>query len=50
MFAGADAAHAVDGLRLRGVVVNGRPLVDRDTARKVAGLTFGEFVRDVSFD
>ena len=29
VFEGADADHAVDGLRLRSLVVNGRPLVDR---------------------
>ncbi|HVE85714.1 MAG TPA: glycosyl hydrolase family 28 protein [Myxococcales bacterium] len=44
VFQGADAAHAVRGLRLRDVVVNGTRLVDRATAEKAANLTFGPFV------
>jgi polygalacturonase len=47
VFAGADATHAVDGLRLRNVVVNGRRLTDVDRAREVAGLTVGPFVNGV---
>ena len=50
VFAGADPDHAVDGLSLRGVVVNGRLLVDEATAAEVAGLTIGDHVRGVSFD
>ncbi len=50
VFAGADEEHAVDGLALRNVVVAGRRLVDADTARDVAGLTIGPFVRNVRFE
>jgi hypothetical protein len=50
VFEGADPAHAVDGLRFRDVVVNGTRLADAATAARVAGLTIGDHVRDVSFD
>jgi hypothetical protein len=49
VFAGADPVHAVDGLTLRHIVVNGRSLVDAATAADVAGLTIGAHVRGVSF-
>ncbi len=47
VFSGADDRHQVDGLRLRNVVVNGRPLTSLEEADAVAGLTVGPFVRDV---
>lgn len=50
VFEGADEGHALDGLRLRDVVVNGRHLGDAATAREVAGLTIGPHVRNVTFD
>ncbi len=50
VFEGADEGHAVEGLRLSNVVVNGVRLRDAATAARVAGLTIGEHVRDVSFD
>ena len=50
VFEGADETHAVQGLRLKGVVVNGRPLRDAETAREVANLTIGPHVRDVTFE
>jgi hypothetical protein len=49
-FEGADAAHLVDGLSFRDVVVNGRRIGDADTAREVANLTIGPYVRNVTFD
>ncbi len=49
VFEGADQAHAVDGLRLEGFVVNGQRLGDAATARSVAGLTIGPHVRNVTF-
>jgi hypothetical protein len=49
-FEGADERHAVDGLRLRGFVVNGRRLTDAETARRVANLTIGPNVRGVTFE
>ena len=49
-FEGADPEHAVDGLRLAGVVVNGEHLHDLATAARVAGLTIGPHVRRVTFD
>jgi Glycosyl hydrolases family 28/Pectate lyase superfamily protein len=50
VFEGADETHAVEGLRLKGFVVNGQRLRDAAVARRVANLTIGPFVRDVSFD
>jgi polygalacturonase len=49
-FEGADDTHAVDGLRLKGFVVNGRHLPDAATARDVAGLSVGPYVRNVTFE
>ena len=50
VFEGADEAHAVDGLSLRRLVVNGRPLRTADEARTVANLTIGKHVRRVSVE
>ena len=50
VFEGADDVHAVDGLTLRDVVVDGRALVDDATAAEVAGLTIGAHVRGVSVE
>jgi len=50
VFEGADAEHAVDGLRLRRVVVNGRHLHDAATAHAVANLTIGAHVRNVTIE
>jgi hypothetical protein len=50
MFAGADATHALDGLEFRSFIVNGERLVDAETARRVANLTIGANVRNVTFD
>ncbi len=50
VFEGADAAHPVDGLLLRRVIVNGRHLADAATARRVANLTVGPHVRNVRFE
>jgi hypothetical protein len=50
MFAGADAEHAVHGLRFKDVVVNGVRLKDRAEAEKVANLNIGPFVDDVTFE
>ena len=46
VFAGADEAHAVEGLRLHGVVVGGVPVTDEASAAG-AGLAIGPFVRNV---
>jgi polygalacturonase len=50
VFEGADEAHPVEGLTLRNVVVNGQHLHDAATARRVANLSFGPYVRDVTFE
>ncbi|HEX4420812.1 MAG TPA: glycosyl hydrolase family 28 protein [Kofleriaceae bacterium] len=50
VFAGADAAHAVRGLVLRNVVVRGERLRDREAAARVAGLTIGPHVDDVTIE
>ncbi len=50
VFEGADEAHAVDGLRLSGIIVNGQHLRDAATARRVANLTVGPHVRNVTFE
>lgn len=50
VFQGADAAHAVRRLALRNVVVNGIRLLDRATAARVANLTIGPFVEDVTIE
>jgi hypothetical protein len=50
VFEGADDVHAVDGLTFKGVVVNGQRLTDEATARDVANLTIGAFVRGVTFE
>jgi hypothetical protein len=50
VFAGVDDAHAVDGLRLRSVVVRGRRLTSAAVAREIAGLTIGDHVRSVEID
>jgi polygalacturonase len=50
VFEGADERHAVDGLRLSGFVVNGQHLRDETAARRVANLTIGPHVRNVTFD
>ena len=50
VFEGADEAHAVDGLELRRVTVNGEHLGDAATAASVANLTIGPHVRNVTFD
>jgi polygalacturonase len=50
VFAGADETHAVDELTLRDVVVGGQRLVDADSAERIAGITFGENVRNVRFE
>jgi hypothetical protein len=50
VFEGADEAHALEGLRLRGIVVNGQHLRGAATARRVANLTIGPHVRGVTFE
>ena len=50
VFEGADETHAVEGLRLRGIAVNGQHLRDAATARRVANLTIGRHVRGVTFE
>ena len=50
VFQGADAAHALRGLRLRKVTVAGVPLRDAATAARVANLTVGPFVEEVAFE
>ena len=50
VFQGADAEHAVKGLHLRNVVVNGVRLTDRAIAEKVANLQIGPFVEDATFE
>ena len=50
VFEGADEAHQVEGLRLKDIVVNGQPLRDAATARRVANLTVGPYVRGVTFE
>jgi polygalacturonase len=50
VFEGADDLHAVDGLTIRDMVVNGVHLSDAAVARDVAGLTIGPHVRNVSFE
>ena len=50
MFEGADDAHAVEGLRLKNVVVNGKHLTSADVAKSEANLTIGPFVKGVSFE
>jgi len=50
VFEGADARHAVDGLRLKDVSVGGRPIRDAASAAEIANLTFGPHVRNVSFE
>jgi hypothetical protein len=47
VFQGADDLHAVGGLLLRRVVVNGFHLADRATAERIANLTIGPFVEGV---
>jgi hypothetical protein len=49
VFAGADDAHAVEGLRLHDVVVRGERVTDASSAA-AAGLTIGPYVRGVAFD
>jgi hypothetical protein len=50
VFRGADASHALRGLVLRNVVVNGVRLHDRAGAERVANLTIGRFVEDVTIE
>ena len=50
VFEGADEAHRVEGLTLKHVVINGHHLRDVATARRVANLSVGPYVRDVSFE
>ena len=50
VFEGADEQHAVEGLTLKGLVVNGQHLHDGATAQRVANLTVGPHVRDVIFE
>ena len=50
VFEGADETHAVEGLTLRGLIVNGQHLQDAATAQRVANLTIGPHVRDVIFE
>jgi len=50
VFEGADEAHAVDGVTLRRLVVNGRHLRTAAEAQQVANLTIGNHVRRVSFE
>jgi hypothetical protein len=50
VFEGADEAHAIEGLRLKGFVVNGQRIGDAASAVEVANLTVGPHVRDVTFD
>ena len=50
VFEGADEAHPVDRLTLKHVVVNGQHLRDVATARHVANLTIGPYVRDVRLE
>jgi polygalacturonase len=50
VFEGADALHAVEGLRLKNVVVNGVRIDSQDTARDVANVTIGPHVRNVTFE
>ncbi len=49
VFEGADEAHAVQALRLKNVVVNGKLLTDREVAASAAKLTLGAFV-DATFE
>ena len=50
VFEGADEAHQVQGLRLKDVVINGKPIRDAGAARRVAGLSIGPYVRDVTIE
>ena len=50
VFEGADEAHPVEGLTLKHVVVNGQHLHDAAAARRVANLSVGPHVRDVTFE
>jgi polygalacturonase len=50
VFEGADDDHAVDGLRIKDVVVNGWRLDGPEIAREVANLTIGPHVRNVGFE
>jgi hypothetical protein len=50
VFEGADESHAVENLKLRAIVVNGQHLRDAGSARKVANLTVGPYVRNLSFE
>jgi polygalacturonase len=50
VFEGADEAHPVEGLTLKHVVVAGQHLHDAATARRVANLSVGPHVRDVTFE
>ena len=45
VFEGADEAHRVEGLTLKHVVINGHHLRDVATARRVANLSVGPYVR-----
>jgi hypothetical protein len=49
-FERADELHAIDGLRLKGLVVNGQHLRDAATARRVANLSVGQCVRNATFE
>jgi polygalacturonase len=50
VFEGADEAHPVEGLTLKNVVINGQHLHRAATARRVANLSVGPYVRDVTFE
>jgi hypothetical protein len=50
VFEGADEMHAVEGLTLKALVINGQHLHDAATAERVANLTIGPHVRDVIFE
>ncbi len=50
VFEGADEEHAVEGLTLKHVVVNGQHLRDAATARRLANLSVGPYVPDVVFE
>ena len=50
VFQGADASHALHGLILRNVVVNGIHLRTRAMAEEVANLAIGPFVTDITFE
>lgn len=47
VFEGADERHAVDGLTIRGLLVNGQHLRSASTAEEVANLSIGPHVRRV---